>query len=78
MSMIDKTKSQYCMKYCPHGGACFLNPGHNGLHSSKPFNDCEWTDEECLTKQEADLLVMAMSRFSNLELEVTQFIIDRN
>ena len=72
-----RMESKFCMKYCPHGGVCMQEPNHDGLHSTKsPLNDeeyCEWTDEECIPKQEADLLLMAMSPLSD---ELTRLILD--
>lgn len=70
-------ESKFCMKYCPHGGVCVLKPNHSGLHSTRNELNyeeyCEWADEECISKQEADLLLMAMSPLSD---ELTQLILD--
>lgn len=40
-----------CNVFCSHGGVCTLDLGHDGLHDSKY---CTWSDEESLTRAEAD------------------------
>ncbi len=44
-------EEEVCRSYCSHGGVCALPPGHEPPHDSKY---CRWTDEEALTKAEAD------------------------
>lgn len=47
MTYSDK----YCKSYCSHGGVCVLEQGHKGKHDSRY---CTWTDDEALTRAEAD------------------------
>lgn len=44
-----------CRTYCPHGGICVLDAGHEGLHSS---DYCTWNDAESLSNEEADRLII--------------------
>ncbi|MCH7568411.1 MAG: hypothetical protein IIA87_03235 [Nanoarchaeota archaeon] len=44
-----------CMSYCKHGGVCILESGHKEKHNS---NYCVWDDEEGLTKEEADKILI--------------------
>ena len=58
-----------CHSYCKHGGVCTLEPGHEGKHNS---TYCDWTDEEALTRDQAnDVLALdpagaAIAMFSAL------------
>jgi hypothetical protein len=42
--------------YCEHGGVCELPDGHDGLHDS---GYCQWSDDEALTKDAADAILIA-------------------
>lgn len=55
--MSNKLTS-HCDHRCGHGGTCVLPLEHNGLHDSRY---CQWTDEESIPKEEADLIFMAVS-----------------
>lgn len=40
-----------CETYCSHGGVCELERGHEGQHDSRY---CQWTDDEALSRDEAN------------------------
>jgi hypothetical protein len=40
-----------CATYCEHGGVCELSSGHDGKHDS---GYCQWTDEQAISREEAD------------------------
>ena len=43
-----------CQSYCTHGGRCPLNEGHAPPHDS---GSCTWTDDETLTREQADAVL---------------------
>jgi hypothetical protein len=45
----------FCDSYCSHGGVCVLERGHELPHDSRY---CQWTDDEALTKHEADAILI--------------------
>lgn len=52
MSIDDlAVESGMCVSHCEHGGVCILDLGHKGIHDSEY---CQWTDQEAISKEEAD------------------------
>lgn len=51
-----------CQSYCSHGGQCVLMPGHVVKHKSQACEGdptaCEWTDDEAISRAQADRLLM--------------------
>jgi hypothetical protein len=45
-----------CTTFCSHGGICELDAGHEGLHDS---SYCTWTDDEAISRKEADALLVS-------------------
>ena len=44
-----------CATPCSHGGLCSLEPGHDGLHDASGY--CQWSDEDSITRAEADAIL---------------------
>lgn len=78
---MQKAEEVFCLKYCPHGGACSRVPGHDGLHNTKsPLSPerpycCDFSNEEVVSKQEADLIFLLKSPFND---ELNKFIIENS
>jgi hypothetical protein len=45
-----------CNSFCSHGGVCTLELNHDGPHDS---TYCTWTNDEQLTRAEADQVLSA-------------------
>lgn len=58
-----------CHSYCSHGGYCTLDNGHEGQHDS---GYCQWSDEDSLSKPEADDVIRKTAReqgFPDVDIE---------
>ena len=55
---------QHCTSYCTHGGSCVLEKDHDGLHDSRY---CQWTDEEAISKEEANEIFLLEAKFNGYE-----------
>jgi len=43
-----------CGAYCPHGGVCLLEKGHEEYHDT---GFCKFNDKEAIGKEEADAML---------------------
>jgi hypothetical protein len=51
-----------CLACCPHGALCTLPPGHPPPHAAVGSDgevDCTWSEEESISRAEADRRVIA-------------------
>jgi hypothetical protein len=53
-----------CNSHCSHGGVCILTENHEEKHDSRY---CQWTDEEAISKEEADQLFLLEAKFQGAE-----------
>jgi hypothetical protein len=60
-----------CNAYCSHGGICVLTQNHKGKHDTQY---CQWNDEESISKEKADELLLLEAKFQNVE-PLAEFII---